>query len=389
VRRTALAALSLSTALLPLSATNAAARPAADAPAKRTPTPEVTAATVNAFARAANTLFTDRTTALVEDSPPGRTASKTTGAPGTVRLAAAAAKTEAAALASLHDTRTRLADSGEAYTGSDTEVTVDSVQVRGRTATAQVTEDSTLTYAKIRGDEPATTAFVAHHELTFAAAPDGTWQLTGERLTDQGPRPLNAPVQMAAPAVPAAARPSDVIDAPRAAITYPAPARAKNLGTGARYKYAAMATYAEKHWKYYNSAYRQYGGDGGDCTNFLSQALYAGGWKQVTKSGSEYGTWYSKASGESLTWIGVNEWSWFTQTARRTTPLANAYQMDIGDVLQLDFDKNGSKEHSMLTTYRSASGVPYLTYHSADTYRRSLTSLIAANPKAAYYAYRS
>lgn len=383
MRRTALAALSLSTALLPLSAANATA----DAPAKGTPTPEATATTVDAFARAANTLFTDRTTALVEKpSPSGRTASRTTGA---VRLAAAAAKSEATALTTLHATRSRLADAGEAYTGSDTEVTVDSVQVRGRTATAQVTENSTLTYARIRGDEPATTAFVAHHELTFAAAPDGTWQLTGERLTDQGPRPLNEPVRTTAPAAPDAARPSDVIDAPRAAITYPAPARAKNLGAGAKYKYAAMAAYAEKYWKYYNSAYRQYGGDGGDCTNFLSQALYAGGWKQVTRSGSDYGTWYSKASGESLTWIGVNEWSWFTQTARRTTPLANAYQMDIGDVLQLDFDANGSKEHSMLTTYRSASGVPYLTYHSADTYRRSLTSLIAANPDAAYYAYRS
>ncbi|MBY8342539.1 amidase domain-containing protein [Streptomyces spinosirectus] len=383
MRRTALAALSLSTALLPLSAANATA----DAPAKGTPTPEATATTVDAFARAADTLFTDRTTALVEKpSPSGRTASRTTGA---VRLAAAAAKSEATALTTLHATRSRLADAGEAYTGSDTEVTVDSVQVRGRTATAQVTENSTLTYARIRGDEPATTAFVAHHELTFAAAPDGTWQLTGERLTDQGPRPLNEPVRTTAPAAPDAARPSDVIDAPRAAITYPAPARAKNLGAGAKYKYAAMAAYAEKYWKYYNSAYRQYGGDGGDCTNFLSQALYAGGWKQVTRSGSDYGTWYSKASGESLTWIGVNEWSWFTQTARRTTPLANAYQMDIGDVLQLDFDANGSKEHSMLTTYRSASGVPYLTYHSADTYRRSLTSLIAANPDAAYYAYRS
>ena len=85
----------------------------------------------------------------------------------------------------------------------------------------------------------------------------------------------------------------------------------------------------------------------------------------------------------------MNEWSWFTQTAKRTTALANVYQMDIGDVLQVDFNKDGSKDHSMMTTYRSASGVPYLTYHDADTYRRSVASIIASYPTANYYAYRT
>ena len=63
--------------------------------------------------------------------------------------------------------------------------------------------------------------------------------------------------------------------------------------------------------------------------------------------------------------------------------------MDIGDVMQMDFDKDGSKDHSMITSYRSASGVPYVTYHDTDTYRRSVSSLLAAYPNAAYYAYRT
>lgn len=361
-------------------------RPAAHA-ADRTPSGgagmRLTAAASSTFGRTAEALFTDRTTALVEGAPSGRAAlTATPGAP----LTAAAARAEAHALTSLHATRSRLASLGEAYTGSDTEVTVDSVRVQGGTATVRVTENTTLTYARIRGDEPDTTAFVAHHELTFAARPDGTWQLTGEHLTDQGLRPVNAPLPVG---MGAAARPDDVIDAPRSALTYPAPAKAKNLGSGARYRYAAMAAYAEKYWKYYNPAYRQYGADGGDCTNFLSQSLDAGGWKQVTNSARDYGTWYHKKSADSSTWIGVNEWSWFTQTTKRTTALRYAYQMAVGDVLQIDFDKDGSKDHSMMTTYRSASGVPYLTYHSYDSYRRSLTSLIAANPNAAFYAYRT
>ncbi|MFR0352339.1 amidase domain-containing protein [Streptomyces sediminimaris] len=378
-RRAVLAAMPLSAALIPLSATHAAGGTPRDG------APALTAATATtaAFRRAADALFRDRTAALVRGTPPRTTALRTIGG---VRPAPAAARSEAGTLAALHGTRSRLASLGEAYTGSDTEVTVDSVRLQGRTATVQVTESTTLTYAKIRGDEPDTTAFVAHHELTFAADPDGTWRLTGEHLTDKGPRPVNAPLPVG---MGAAAHPADIIDAPRSAIAYPAPARPKNLGGGARYDYAAMAAYAEKYWKDYNTAYRRYNSDGGDCTNFLSQALRAGGWKQVTHSAADYGTWYSRPSGDSGTWIGVNEWSWFTQTTKRTTALAYAYQMGVGDVLQIDFDRDGAKDHSMLTTYRSASGVPYLTYHSNDTYRRSLPSVIAAYPNAAYYAYRS
>jgi hypothetical protein len=43
----------------------------------------------------------------------------------------------------------------------------------------------------------------------------------------------------------------------------------------------------------------------------------------------------------------------------------------------------------MMTTYRSPSGVPYLTYHDADTYRRSVQSIIASYPNSYYYAYRT
>ncbi|MFF4797125.1 amidase domain-containing protein [Streptomyces sp. NPDC001351] len=311
-RCTAVAAMSLSAALLPLSAAHAAGE---------APAPVLTAATTDAFGRIADAVLTDRTAALVEGSPSGRTSLKATGG---VRLTAALAASEANAVTSLHGTRSRLAALGEAYTAADTRVTVDSTRLHGRTATVRVTENTTLTYAKIRGDEPATTRFTAHHQLTFTARPDGTWQLTRERLTDRGPRPVNepAPASRATPV-----RPGAVIDAPRSATAYPAPANPKNLGTGTPYDYAAMATYAEKYWKNYNTAYRRYNNAGGDCTNYLSQSLHAGGWK-VTSSAEDYGTWYSGTSSDSDTWIGVNEWSGFTQTAKCTKAPAVAGRPD-------------------------------------------------------------
>jgi hypothetical protein len=43
----------------------------------------------------------------------------------------------------------------------------------------------------------------------------------------------------------------------------------------------------------------------------------------------------------------------------------------------------------MMVTYRSSSGVPYLTYHSVNTYRKSLASILASYPRSYYYAYRT
>ena len=363
-------AITLSALLLPLTAAHAAA-----------PAPRVTASTADAFGRVADAVFTDRTAALLDGAPTARTSLKATTAG--IRVPDTLARTEKTAVSSLHGTRSRLAALGEAYSAADTKVTVNRTRVTGRLATVWVTETTTLTYRKIRGDEPATTGFRAHHVLTFAAGPHGGWKLAGERSTDKGPRQVNEPVTTAPRRTTMA-----VVDAPRAATTYPAPANPKTL-TGGPYDYAGMATYAEKYWKNYNPAYRSFNSVGGDCTNYLSQSLKAGGWATVAGSDEEYGTWNYTASTQTDTWVGVNEWSWFTQTAKRSTPLANVYQMDIGDVMQMDFDKDGSKDHSMITSYRSASGVPYVTYHDTDTYRRSLSSLLAAYPNAAYYAYRT
>jgi hypothetical protein len=368
-----LTAAVLASALLPVTAAHAAAS-----------TPKVTSATKDAFGRVADNVLTDRTAVLL-GSKAARKSLKPTGG---VKLSTAQKKAEDGKLSALRSTKSRLADLGEAYTSADTKVTVDSAKVKGTKATVKVTETTTLKYKKIRGDEPASTGFDAHHVLTFTSQAGGTWQLTAMRSTDGGAPRINEP---AAPAADAklSRTPMAIINAPKAATTPNPVAKPKTL-TGGAYNYKAMASYTEQYWTNYNPAYRKYNSLGGDCTNYLSQGLLAGGWKQIsTVTPEEYDTWYYASNGTADAWIGVNEWSWFTQTAKRTTALANVYQMDIGDVLQVDFNKDGVKDHSMMTSYRSSSGVPYLTYHDADTYRRSVASIIASYPTANYYAYRT
>ncbi|MFF7265181.1 amidase domain-containing protein [Streptomyces sp. NPDC008159] len=366
------AAAVLATALLPMTAAQAAGS-----------TPKVTKATKDAFGRVADNVITDRTAVLV-GAGAARKSLKPTGG---VKLSSAQKKVEDGKLSALRATKARLAALGEAYTSADTAVTVDSTKVKGTKATVKITERTSLKYKKIRGDEPASTGFEAHHQLTFTAS-GGTWQLTAMKGTDGGAQRINDPVAPAADAK-LSRTPMAVHQAPKAATSWPAPSAPKTIN-GGKYNYQAMVAYTEKYWKNYNPAYRKYNSMGGDCTNYLSQGLLAGGWQQISKvTPEEYDTWYYASNGTADAWIGVNEWSWFTQTAKRTTPLANVYQMDIGDVLQVDFNRDGDKDHSMMVTFRSSSGVPYLTYHDADTYRRSVASIIASYPNAYYYAYRT
>ncbi|MGN9756222.1 amidase domain-containing protein [Streptomyces sp. SD31] len=352
--------------------------------------PTVDARTRATFQRLADAVFTDRTDALVDGGQGDREEPLTDGFSGDVRLSSGLAGSEDSARSKLDQRRDRLAELGETYSKGSTTVTLDATSVTGRKAKVAVTETTTLTYEKARAGGPRTTGFQAHHELTFSADRRGDWQLTGVRATDEGYLAVN---QTAKPAVePMTARAgttSTTPSAPKASTSYPGPANPKNF-TASGLDYPAMATYAKQYWSDYNPAYPNFNGQGagGDCTNFVSQALKAGGWKHVPGYVYDYTKWFGNADIQSHSFIGVNEWSWFAQNSKRTTSLANVYQMDVGDVLQIDFDRDGSKDHTMIVTSRSR-GVPYLTYHSTNTYSRSVASIIASYPNALYYAYRT
>jgi hypothetical protein len=347
--------------------------------------PTVDAQTKATFQRLADAVFTDRTDALVEGGQGRQGKPLTGGFSGDVKLSAGTARTEDAALSTLGRRKDQLAKAGEKYSKASTTVTLNATRVTGRTAKAAVTETTTLTYAQARGAAPRTTGFQAQHELTFKADRQGTWQLTDVEDTDQGGLAVNT---LSKPVSVKATTADDTMpNAPRAATTRNPVAVPK---TGTAYDYKAMAAYAEKYWNVYNKDYPDFNGhaDGGDCTNFVSQSLKAGGWKHVPGYVYDYTKWFGNADIQSDSFVGVNEWSWFAQNSKRTTPLANVYQLEVGDVLQMDFDKDGSKDHTMIVTYKSG-GVPYVTYHSNNTIRRSVASLVASYPNAAYYAYRT
>ncbi|GGZ21927.1 amidase domain-containing protein [Streptomyces poonensis] len=351
--------------------------------------PTVDAKTKATFQRLADAVFTDRTNALVDSRQGDRKKQRTHGFSGHVRMSSGTTSREDSALSQLGQRKKELAELGETYSQGSTTVTLDATNVKGRKAKVAVTETTTLTYAEARGSDPRTTGFQAHHELTFSADRRGNWQLTRIEATDEGDVAVNQTAKPAVETEAAKAATTTTPAAPKAATTYPAPANKKDF-TASGLNYQAMATYAKKYWSNYNADYPDFNGQGagGDCTNFVSQALKAGGWKHEPGYVYDYTKWFGNADIQSHSFVGVNEWSWYAQNSKRATSLANVYQMDVGDVLQVDFDRDGSKDHTMIVTSRS-NGVPYLTYHSTNTYSRSVASVIASYPNASYYAYRT
>ncbi|WP_079190861.1 amidase domain-containing protein [Streptomyces acidiscabies] len=390
----------------------------------------MTEGTTELFGALAEAVIERRTAALLDTpAPAALTAKLATSTRGPVHLSSATVAEEYAVVGELADLKKELAEIPEAYTAAETATTVDSVKVDGTTATVVVTEDTALTYKQIHGDEPPTTEFQAEHRFVYSLGADGTWALTAsEPVNTSGPAPINqVAVSPADLTVPEPAEEANVEDGtedpddgpalppgtgdkPGDTAEDPAPlvgplssdtrrVSVKNLGEepqksadgvalAASYNYSAMAKYAEKYWKNYNSAYRKFDGKGGDCTNFISQSLRAGGWKNKSGWYRNANYWWYNSSNQTYSWTGVDHWATFAKKSGRTSILGNVYNMGIGDILQMDFNRAGGKDHSMIATHL-ANGQPYLTYHSNNTYRRSMASIVKAYPNATYYAHRT
>ncbi|MFE3994737.1 hypothetical protein ACFXPW_24010, partial [Streptomyces goshikiensis] len=143
-------------------------------------------ATVDAFGRIADDVLSTRTQALVEDRPKHRAPTAGSGAVKT-RMSSEVARGEETAVSSLRSRKTRLRDLGEAYSDADTRVTVDKATVTNGKATVQVTEETTLTYKKLRGDEPSSTGFRTRYEMNLVSKRGGNWELTSIKSQENGP----------------------------------------------------------------------------------------------------------------------------------------------------------------------------------------------------------
>lgn len=286
----------------------------------------------------------------------------------------------------------RLADLGERYIDVKTEVRLLGTQISAGTLTARIEETTRLTYDRVRGDEPPYTMFQVEREFTFLKK-DGAWVVDNVHLVNlEGLAPINeveeepdAPADMmvSQPAYPPSEASLDASQFQRSPVISKASRSPIDPGMD---PYKAMANYARTYAKSYNTAYRSFRED---CTNFISQAMYAGGWTKVTGYYTSNDVWWYNWANQSRTWVNAHNWYLFATRSGRTYILSNVWDMQLADVLQFDWERDGNINHSMIVTIVGSSGERYLSGHTNNTLDRSLTSIIAQYPNAWYYAHRT
>ena len=135
-----------------------------------------------------------------------------------------------------------------------------------------------------------------------------------------------------------------------------------------------------------NTAYADYSAspnDGGDCTNFVSQALRAGGWRntKLLSATSDLYWYYVSSSQASQTWKTAHGFyrhmnggyeSWYGWQGFSS--------VNYGDVVSVDFEGDGRIDHTVIVTgfAKNADGTvdPLLSYHTNDTLNLRLSDFM-------------
>lgn len=136
---------------------------------------------------------------------------------------------------------------------------------------------------------------------------------------------------------------------------------------------SAEIAYARKWAFSRNPAYYNFDDIGGDCTNFISQCLYAGG--AVMNYTRDTGWYYISLRDRASAWTSVHYFYQFVINNKsvgiygKEVPLSQAQK---GDVIQLGM---GKFHHSLLVV-DVRQNIPYVSAHTENAFNQPITAYI-------------
>ena len=132
--------------------------------------------------------------------------------------------------------------------------------------------------------------------------------------------------------------------------------------------------YAKK-WAYLrNPKYYAFDKIGGDCTNFISQCIYAG--SNIMNFTPEFGWYYIDSTKRAPSWTGVEFLYTFLINNKSSGPFAketSPTQLEIGDVIQLG---NYEKFYHSLLVVEKNNDTIFVAAHDFDAYMKNLNTYI-------------
>lgn len=129
--------------------------------------------------------------------------------------------------------------------------------------------------------------------------------------------------------------------------------------------------YAERWWNSHNPQFELFLDD---CTNFISQCLWAGGAPMRGQGQRNQGWWYKFSSPPnwSYSWSVAHSFTLYLQNSQRGLTgirLPEARLLIPGDVICYDFDGDGRWQHTAIVVAKDRRGEPLMNMH---TYNRRL-----------------
>lgn len=129
--------------------------------------------------------------------------------------------------------------------------------------------------------------------------------------------------------------------------------------------------YAQKWALGANPEYHHFGKEGGDCTNYVSQCLHAGG---APMNYDKNGWYYKSGTQYSESWVGVIALGKFLTRETDSIGPKGRYcsreEVEIGDVIQLRQNPTHFN-HTVIVT-RVENGVIYVCAHTYDALDKPL-----------------
>lgn len=130
--------------------------------------------------------------------------------------------------------------------------------------------------------------------------------------------------------------------------------------------------YAEQWWNGRNPRFQDMGVD---CTNFVSQVLYAGGYPMTHAKDRTNGWWYrfGRSPAWSFSWAGAHALAMHLRASRepfRTRLVLTPEELSLGDVICYDWQGAGQYGHSTVVVGHDPEGRPLVDAHTVDSHHR-------------------
>lgn len=131
----------------------------------------------------------------------------------------------------------------------------------------------------------------------------------------------------------------------------------------------AAVQYAEHWWNSYNPDYRVFEVD---CTNYISQCLYAGGAPMRGAPVRDQGWWYQGDSW-SLSWAVAHSLRWYLSGSTKGLKgktVESPESLIPGDVICYDFQGDGRWDHNTIVVAKDGEGMPLVNAHTDNSRNR-------------------